>query len=728
MKRTVDVIVPVYGGVEETRRCLESVAASKPKTDYRLVIVNDASPDPEMLPMLEEFLQQHPEAELHQNPTNLGFVGTVNLAMQLHPDHDVVLLNSDTEVSGDWLDRLVAAAGSEEKVATVTPFSNNATICSFPRFCEDNPLPRGWSLEELDALFARVNQGATVEIPTGVGFCMFISREAIDALGTFDQERFGRGYGEENDFCLRAADAGWKNLLCCDVFVEHKGGVSFSSEQAERIARAQETLDRLHPNYHALIHQHIHQDPARPYRFRALIEMVRTSPRQKVLHLTHHLGGGTLKHIRELEEHLQDEMDSLLLRPNHEGHTSLYFGTETGAPSIAFDLPHDYPELLELLRSLGLSRIHFHHTLALETRLWGLPEDLGIPFDITIHDYYFINAHPTQTDARGRYQPDLAKQQSSYPLSTSLEEWQENQRGLLDAAERVIAPSKAAAREMARHYPELEITVAWHPDSEQNIPWPGVRPRPLESEPLRILVLGALSPEKGADLLEEAAECAAAEGAQLEFHLLGYAYRPLSERVVSHGAYSHDELAERIRAIAPHLIWFTALWPETYSYTLSEALLTGLPLVVPEIGAFPERIQNRPLTWVEPWQRPGTEWVDFFTGIRTRLQEAPDELQPWHDQPAPAGKEQFYRNGYLPEAPTAVVPEPLDHTRLEAMLAHSRSLEDGNRRSRREALLKRLILIRQGRIGRIVARMVPVNLQRKIKRKLSRKPIHELDD
>ena len=724
MKRTVDIIVPVYGGIEETRRCLESVAASTPESDYQLLIINDASPDPEMQPMLEKFVAQHPEAELHNNPANLGFVGTVNLGMQLHPDHDVLLLNSDTEVSGDWLDRLVAAAHSAEKIATVTPFSNNATICSFPRFCEENSLPRGWSLQELDALFARVNQGATVEIPTGVGFCMFISRSALNELGYFDEAHFGRGYGEENDFCRRAAKSGWKNLLCCDTFVFHEGGVSFSSEQETRITQAQETLDHLHPEYHALVYRHIQEDPARYHRFKVLVEMVRNSPRKKVLHLTHHLSGGTLKHIRELAEYLEPEMESLLLRPDHDGHTSLYFGTQQNAPSIAFELPADYANLTYLLERLGLSRIHFHHTLALETRLWGLPQDLRVPYDITIHDYYFINAHPTQTDARGRYQPDLERQVSTYPLQIPLLQWQENQLRLLEKAERVIAPSAAAAGEIKKHYPVLEITVAFHSDSEQRMPWPAVHPRTPAEGNTRILVLGALSLEKGADLLEETAMAARERGAPLEFHLLGYAYRPLNESVICHGAYTEEELFDRIEALAPHLIWFTALWPETYSYTLSEALLTKLPLVVPNIGAFPERVYKRPLTWIEPWQRQPEEWVDFFVLRHEELLSQPELKLAWSGQPSTGT---FYCTSYLDGTSNPGYVKPLDPARLEQILNHSKALLAGSRRSRREAVLRTLLRFRQGRLGRFMARMIPVNLQRRLKRSLSRKPIHELE-
>jgi GT2 family glycosyltransferase len=725
----IDVIVPVYGGAEVLRRCLSSVLDCPQQVSYRLVIINDASPDPEIQKYLEAVAAEHEHVLLLENPQNLGFVGTVNRGMSLGTENDVVLLNSDTEVANDWLNRLVAAAYADERIGTVTPFSNNATICSFPCFCQSSDLPEHWSVAELDELFSQVNKGGMVDIPTGVGFCQYIRRDCLEQTGLFDEERFGRGYGEENDFCRRAAALGWRNVLCCDTFVFHEGGASFSHEQEERIARAQEILKGLHPDYHALVEKHVHEDPALIYRIRVLLEMLRRSPRKKVLHLTHHLGGGTKKHIRELSDWLSGDMDSLVIRPVEGRGIHLAFGHDDEAPKLFFDLPAMYPRLVQLLDSMGLSRIHFHHTLGLETCLWGLPDDLGLPFDVTLHDYYFINAHPSQTDARGRYTPDLQAQSSSYPLSVSLEEWQENQKRLLYRAQRVIAPSAWVVKEYRKYFPDARYRVAWHPDSEQNMPWPpSTNPAPGDRS-LRVLVLGALSPEKGADVLESVAVEARRRGLPLEFHLLGYAYRPLDVAVVEHGAYAEADLPQRLEEIQPDIVWFTALWPETYSYTLSEVLLAGLPLVAPDLGAFPERLQGRPLSWIRPWASSAEDWLQWFGQAPELLSDMDDGPFFWQDQPWPEAGSGFYRRTYLSEGESVkeTAAAPVDDAWLENLLQDSRHAEAGQgNRGFREQLLIHLLALRQGRVGRLVSRLVPVSVQRKLKRKLSRKPIHEL--
>jgi len=95
-----------------------------------------------------------------------------------------------------------------------------------------------------------------------VGFCMYIRREALEAFGLFDAERFGRGYGEENDFCMRAGKAGWRNVLAGDVFVYHEGSVSFSEERLALQATAGKVLVEAHPDYPAKVHEFLVADPA----------------------------------------------------------------------------------------------------------------------------------------------------------------------------------------------------------------------------------------------------------------------------------------------------------------------------------------------------------------------------------------------------------------------------------------------------------------------------------
>ena len=261
----IDVVIPVYKGDAQTRRCVESVLANRAGLGFDVVLVDDASPEPAIREYLDALAAQG-RATLLRNPTNEGFVRSVNRGMALHADRDVVLLNSDTEVAGDWLDRLRACAHRAADVATVTPFSNNATICSYPFEGWSGQVPGTLGLAGLDRVFATANAGRSVDIPTAVGFCMYVRRDALAALGAFDADRFGRGYGEENDFCMRALKAGWRNVLAGDVFVYHEGSVSFSEERFALQQAAGKALVEAHPDYPARVHEFLVADPANELR------------------------------------------------------------------------------------------------------------------------------------------------------------------------------------------------------------------------------------------------------------------------------------------------------------------------------------------------------------------------------------------------------------------------------------------------------------------------------
>jgi GT2 family glycosyltransferase len=261
----IDVVVPVYGGVEATRRCLESVLAHPQQAALEVVVVDDRGPEPAIAAYLDG-LARDGRITLLRNERNLGFVQSVNRGMALHPERDIVLLNSDTEVANDWLDRLARAAHSDPRIATATPFSNNATICSYPFEGWTGAVPGGLGLAGLDSVFAATLAGRTLDIPTAVGFCMFIRRDCLEHVGHFDAERYGRGYGEENDFCMRALKAGWRHVLAADTFVFHEGSVSFGPEKLKLIERATQVLCEAHPDYPQRVHDFIARDPARPLR------------------------------------------------------------------------------------------------------------------------------------------------------------------------------------------------------------------------------------------------------------------------------------------------------------------------------------------------------------------------------------------------------------------------------------------------------------------------------
>lgn len=257
------VIVPVFNALEHLEACLGSLRRTVP-IDARILLIDDASTDTRVLPLLQSFVDEASSRRgLLRHTDNKGFVATANHGMRL-ADRDVVLLNSDTEVTSGWLERLADCLASDPSIATATPWSNNGEIVSIPEFCVNNPVPE--LPDAVASVIANCGRPVYPQVPTAVGFCMAISLTAIRRVGLFDEAAFGRGYGEENDFCRRVEQAGYRNVLCDDAYVVHHGGASFGPLGLKPDEKSMQRLLDKHPDYLRVVSEFIRSDPIAPRR------------------------------------------------------------------------------------------------------------------------------------------------------------------------------------------------------------------------------------------------------------------------------------------------------------------------------------------------------------------------------------------------------------------------------------------------------------------------------
>jgi len=257
------VIVPVFNALKHIETCLESIARTVP-TDTQVLLIDDASTDMRVRPLLQSWVNDaKPYRRLLVHDKNKGFVATANHGMRL-AGTDVVLLNSDTEVTTGWLRRLADCLDSDPLIATATPWSNNGEIVSIPGFCVANPAPA--NPDAIASVITACGRPGYPEMPTAVGFCMAISLRAIKLVGLFDEDSFARGYGEENDFCQRAEQAGLSNVLCDDAYVVHHGGASFGPLGLKPDQSSMQRLLDKHPDYQRKVTEFIQNDPLAPRR------------------------------------------------------------------------------------------------------------------------------------------------------------------------------------------------------------------------------------------------------------------------------------------------------------------------------------------------------------------------------------------------------------------------------------------------------------------------------
>lgn len=677
----VDVIIPCYRSLAETRRCIESVLADPSRPPGRIIVIDDASPQPALSKWLGT-LAADPRVLLLRNPRNLGFVASANRGIVEAGRADIVLLNSDTEVPPGWLGRLAGHAYAQQDIASVSPWSNNATICSYPTIEGGSP---AFDLAAIDAAASAANAGRRVRVPTTVGFCMYIRRAALDDVGLFDAKAFGRGYGEEVDFCLRAGSRGWRHVLACDTYVHHSAEVSFGASAGAARAAGEAVLAQRWPNFGRTVEFHVRRGPAEPARFALTAELFRRARLPVILGISHSQGGGVDRHIESLAEGLRGRANLLLLRPSERGVT-------LSAPSLlghgAAAVPADRTaDLVRILRSAGVARVHVHHVMGLgDLDLRALLRGLGVPFDVTVHDWFLlcpqVNLLP-HLDAEYCGEPGqracnlcIAERPSHGALEILA--WRGRYGWLLREADRVLCPSEDARQRMLRHEPRARAILAPHQPAAAKA-WAVRAVPPKRDEPLRVAVLGVLAAQKGAASVLAMAE--ATTPAELELLLIGHPENPLPRhirrRIRATGKYEDGDLPALLAKARPHVAWFPAQWPETWSYTLSAAIEAGLPIVASRIGAFPERLKGRPLTWLVDPAATTAEWRAVFAEARKALRErkappatrgevsdfyAASYLAP--KPPPPSAKRAALRVIAIPERFETGIPTPCAYIRL----------------------------------------------------------------
>jgi GT2 family glycosyltransferase len=593
--RPVDVIVPVYRGLEATLRCLASVRKTV-GADTRLIVIDDCSPESDLSAALRAVADRG-ECVLIRNDRNLGFPGSVNRGFSESDDRDLVILNADAEVFPGWLGGLRRAAYREARIGTVTPLSNAASIASYPiaEAVFDRP-----EAQRIARIAAEVNKGIAVAVPTGVGFCMYIRRDCLSEVGGFDDVAFAKGYGEENDFCARATILGWGHVIAADVYVGHLGGRSFGRRREALLERNLRILKSRYPAYEGSVADFERADPLRAARRRiSQIRLLMTRP-PTVLLMTLGLTGGVERFVAERAAYWRGAgARVLILRPGAKGSAEIVVHEQ---PEIA-DLLYaesDAGELAETLGFCGIEQIEFHHFLDLPPRLVEAVLGLNIPYNVYIHDYAWLCTRVTMltSDVRFCAEPPLeacarcgASEDARIEPAISIPALRRRSGTWLREARSVIAPSRDTQQRIERYFPGLAVEVAgW--EAPTDAPPSQVAPRAVT----KVAVIGAIGEHKGYNVLKSCAEDAAARALPLEFVTIGFTeYDPplvATGKVFVTGQYQEPELAELIAREAPDLALIPSIWPETWCFALTAALRAGLPTAAFDLGAVAERLRG----------------------------------------------------------------------------------------------------------------------------------------
>lgn len=249
---TVDIVVPVFNALEDVQKCLASLQRCTDGFIVRVIVVNDGS-DEATTGWLREYCKTKTVFQLIEHENNAGYTKAVNTGLKASTAEFIITQNSDTIVSSGWLHGMIRCMQSNQKIGVVGPLSNAASWQNVPSLRDAsgsfaiNEISNGLGADGMARLVAQVSARTYPRLPFVNGFCFMIRRAVIEKVGYMDEENFPVGYGEENDFCIRAIDAGYELAIADDVYVFHAKSKSFGHERRKILSeQGTRNLDRKH--------------------------------------------------------------------------------------------------------------------------------------------------------------------------------------------------------------------------------------------------------------------------------------------------------------------------------------------------------------------------------------------------------------------------------------------------------------------------------------------------
>lgn len=601
---TIDIIIPVYNGYEY----LKSLFASIPNTkmNYRLIVINDNSSDKRISDILNKYKNTMDNFILIENEENIGFVKSVNKGLTLS-ENNVVLLNTDTELPSMWLERLMSPILLNEKIATTTPFTNSGTICSFPNFCENNEIFEGLGLKTIDEAFIKIKPIYT-EMPTGVGFCMGMNKEVINKIGLLDEKSFDKGYCEENDWCQRAIEAGYKNVHVENLFVYHKHGGSFLSDEKKILMdRNYKKLLKKHPDYNSDVMDYCSIDPVKNIRKYVICKLLFENIKNVELYFDHSSGGGATSFLENsLKKRMKESILIVVVRYDYFNRKYI-INIKYKDYDIVYFI-EDYKEMIGCIEKLNIKSIFVNELVTYENLYLILHDLLRLKSNnkaslyVYIHDYYYICPTVNLLNKNGYYcglnnkilcNKCLENNKFNfYKQCKDIDLWRSEWNDFLENCEEVIVFSNDSQNIIKGVYKNLNNIVVRPHNVNYITP---IKMKTKIKSSLNIGILGALTYHKGFNIVQQILEIIDEKKLDINITLIGEIdceeelnYKKFKKT----GCYSIGEMDKLVNNNNIDVFLIPTVWPETYSFTTQEIIMMEMPVACLNIGAQAEKVKK----------------------------------------------------------------------------------------------------------------------------------------
>lgn len=635
INKSIDIIIPIYNGYDFVIDCFDSILNHTNLTIHRLILVDDCSTEDSLINFYNTLIDKKYKKlniVLLQNSQNLGFIGSVNHGMEFDNKNDVILLNSDTVVTKNWVEKMIQAAYSRNNIGTVTALSNNATLCSIPNQWQDNKIPDGLTVDEYAEFVEFISPCEYPEIPSPVGFCMYIKRECIQKLGYFDTI-YGKGYAEENDFGMRLHINGYRHVCDDTTFIHHKGSMTFGNnpEKLDKIKKNADILYNRYPQLKDLL-INFEQDNTMRHLYDILQITLKIKTGKGILFINvaplNKFPSGALKHQLDLIEYFKK--DYLFMNLYSENSCDLYleifersnyFNFYCGSYQWKnFDFTKgELNNFLKLLiKNFSIKIIHFQTPQHFPLSLIETAKEEASKVIFTLHDfllfcpnYTLINQYTQfcnfeqNLNACEQCLNNTISLNSKIDSSVLMKRKHYIKNILCNVVDLFISPSQSHKNLIVRNLDFQQIEE----DKIKTIPHPfklnKFNPIKENIKNLNIAFIGNFTDIKGSTYFKEIV-LNLLHLSEINWYIIGKvhdweSYDTLYGRqnVTFYGEYKYDDISSIIKKYGINIAINLSKCCESYSYTLTEAFTNRVLTISSKHGAVNERIAaNDYLGWI----------------------------------------------------------------------------------------------------------------------------------
>lgn len=603
MEKTIDIIVPIDGQLDDLKLCISSILSHTNLNVNRLILISGNNIDSDTKVYLDSLHQPGIyKCHIEKIPT---FSIMVNWERDSSEGNDILLLYPDTIVCPRWLEKLTTCAYSDEGVGIVSPL-NNFIIDSDDSHNLDPSL-----IDEYSNRLEEISLYQYPTIPVETARCMFIKRSVLDDVSIRKSSSSKIIPCNEKEFCSRATQMGYRQVLCDSAFVYCK-----------RPNLPSGNSDHLKEFWgNSLIKKNIdfYENIGWKNTKKNILYLVQADFREGCSNNI----GGTQLHVKDLVNGLKSHFNLFVAARDGEFlRVTAYVGKKVTPLSfyigpVAEHFVYRDNKLNKLFTSLlaafRIYLVHIHHTMGLTLELYYSAAQLQIPIYTSLHDYYFICPTLKLLDINnesciGLKESDRCSKclKSHFHISEEIDfikKWRKEYHKALDMSEKIFIPSCSAEKIVLQYYPDIKDKIQIIPHGIDSLLFNKKSSgMPFSHTHLHIAFVGGLSDIKGSSIIYD---IITSSPEQFEWFIFGgigdIALNEIEQKnLTKTGWYQREKLQGLLQKYEIDIVCLLSIVEETYCYTLSEVVACGLPVIATDIGALGERTKEMGCGWLVP--------------------------------------------------------------------------------------------------------------------------------